>query len=47
MRDETNKVVVDFKEFKFLLLKYNANFNIFEALIRKGLIEGSVEITNN
>ena len=36
-----------FIETPLLCLTYNNSFTIWETLIRKGLLEGTIEITNN
>lgn len=43
-----SKIIYDgYEETEFLCLAYNNDITIWEALIRKGLLQGQVEITDN
>ena len=42
-----NIIYERYEESEFLCLAYNNDFTIWEALIRKGLLEGKVPITDS
>ena len=45
---KTEKLVFEkYEEKEFLCLAYNNDFTIWEALIRRGLLEGKVQITDS